>query len=401
MSRLGSPLVYYSRLSYNSHLRLRLVKPAAFLLSLAGMVPHSGAASALARLTIAPVSYEDGGSIKFRAVPQDPEFVNAGDNIGQSGSYQVYSAPVICTYRDQWQLFSYDIFLRNTHNGKWLPFRVTAEPSPGSFVDGFREVDFTIADGAGTDNGKMRLPLHGLGNDQYLIVNMGDKPLPVRLGADNPVPIPIRNKLRDMKAILQWVRVSYDQPEFWATPPSQLTPNLAIAEQANDTFDQVRLHANTGKALANTFFRASSGVDTYLRLDIRYAVQSCGEPRSLAVRIPVQFVPSLSYLAFAVLPGVLLGSTLRLAQARRRQSVRAWFHAFVTAMLGAALLELLAIVLLSLHCEFVLFGLKLDPFQFPQVLLMGALVGVFGVNISDLLQKAMQSNAKKGAGGLT
>jgi hypothetical protein len=73
---------------------------------------------------------------------------------------------------------------------------------------------------------------------------------------------------------------------------------------------------------------------------------------------------------------------------------------------GAVILELLGIVLVSLNSEFKLFGMALDPFQFPQVLVMAALVGLFGVNISDIIKRMLalgedqqKDPAKPGAQG--
>jgi hypothetical protein len=218
---------------------------------------------------------------------------------------------------------------------------------------------------------------------------MGDKPFEFRLGSDNPIPIRFQNNLKDMKVIVESVGVSYQQPEFWATPAPQLTPNLIIAELGSETFEQIRLRASAASAIPGAFFRHGGGADTYLNLKIRYAAQSCGRPMDLLVNVPVRFIPSLRFLALAVVGGALMGGIARLAEKKRRMSVNAWLRAFVTACLGAALLELLGIVLVELDSVFVVFGMRLDPYQFPQVLLMAALVGVLGVNISDQLRRVM------------
>jgi hypothetical protein len=342
----------------------------------------------LAQLNIASLSTDDGGAIEFRATYLDANSVGSDATIGQTKNYQVFAGPVICTYRDEYRLFYYDIYLRNVAGGRWLHFVVTANPT-GSFSDSFRDLQFTIAEGQSAEAGTLKLPLHGLSREDYLTAGKDPKPLPVRLGMANPVSILLQNRLSGMNLVVQSVALTYPDPDFWLGDAPQVTLNPALSLGAKPTtFDQVQIRPRAGKVIPSTFFRIGGSADTTLNVKFHYAAQSGGQPKDLEVAVPVQFVPSLLYLVLAVICGSLMGSTARLVDQKRR-GLNAWLNALATASLGSALLELLGIVLVSLNSEFVLFGIKLDPFQFPQVLLMAALVGVFGGNISDLLRDAL------------
>ena len=363
-----------------------------------GVVPCCAGATPPVQLQIAPFQYVDGGSISFQALPLDLERVAATENIGQTEHFQVYSGPTPCTYDDAWRQYSYDLFLRQTSTGQWFHFQVNAVPSAGSFLDGFHTLDFTITDAKKPETGKIRLPLHALGKDPFLIVKVGEKPIPVWLGSENAIPVSIQSKLQDMKLLLQSVDVAYQDPGFWTTQAPQLTPNLNLDEMSSEIFDRIRVRANAGKVILNTSFWRSNAAHTSLYVNIHYSAQAGGSPKQLQVSIPVQFFPSPPILAIAIIGGAFLGAFARLIQQARRSSLRPFLWAVLIASVSAALLELIGIVLVSLNSEFILFGLKLDPFQFPQVLLMGVLVGVFGVNISDLLRQLLGKGALKAAG---
>jgi hypothetical protein len=160
------------------------------------------------------------------------------------------------------------------------------------------------------------------------------------------------------------------------------------------TLDDLKLHANPAKAVPITFFQLKNNEATGITMNIAYAAQSGGKPKELPVEIKVRFIPSLLYLFLAILGGALLGSTGRLIDQRRETSPGAWGMTFLTALVGATILELIGIVLVSLNSEFKVFGIVLDPFQLPQVIVMAILVGVLGVNISDMVRQVVTGKSK-------
>jgi hypothetical protein len=347
------------------------------------------------KLDVDPVNLGDGGKVEFRAIQTDDEHLSAGSNIGQSAHFQIYTVPGVATYNDDLRVFKYDLLVNRVSSGRpeWTHFELTAAPS-GPFLDQVHDLTFTITEGKNAERGQMRLPLHSVSNEQYLDAATASAIVDVRLGSDQSIPIQLKNKLQDMKVLVQSVRLDYRQRDFWKTSPAQLTLNLTVPEGGTVTLDDLKLHANPAKAVPITFFQLKNNEATGITMNIAYAAQSGGKPKEVPVEIKVRFIPSLLYLFLAILGGALLGSTGRLIDQRRETSPGAWGMTFLTALVGATILELIGIVLVSLNSEFKVFGIVLDPFQLPQVIVMAILVGVLGVNISDMVRQVVTGKGK-------
>ena len=255
----------------------------------------------------------------------------------------------------------------------------------GQFLDNVHDLTFTITEGTRAESGQLRLPLHSLTSDQYITSSIGNTALEVRLGTETQIPLKVENRLKEMGVVIESIELTNSQPDFWSSPPISLTPNITLPEMGTVTLDGLRVRPNAARVIPNTFLKLKNDADTQLKVNIKYAAAAGGKPKNLPIEINVRFVPTLFYLFAAILGGALFGATISLISAKHRTSVHAWLVACFTAALSAILLELLGIVLMSLNSEFKLFGITLDPFQFPQVLLMAALVGVLGPNIYDVI----------------
>ncbi len=342
------------------------------------------AAVPTAQLEVSPIPLEDGGKIQFRAIQTEFQQLNAKNNIGQSDHFQIYSVPGTGTYDEVYRLFSYELFVKDVRSNQWLHFDLKAE-SAGQFSDQVRDLAFTITEGARAERGVMRLPLHSLSSDQYINAPIAGMVLDVRLGTVWSIPLKVENRLKEMSIVIQSVGLTYPQPEFWSTPAASLSTDITVPEQGTVALDGLQVRPDAARVIQNAFFKFKNDPDTQLKVNIRYAAEAGGKPKDLPIEIKVRFVPTLLYLFIAILGGAVLGATARLVDQKHRTSARAWLVACMTAILSAVLLELLGIVLVSLNSEFKLFGITLDPFQFPQVLLMAALIGVFGGTISEMI----------------
>jgi hypothetical protein len=370
---------------------LKLIKYLSFCLV---MIATCYAQTPVLKLEVSPVLLGGEAKIEFSTSQTECDRPNAVDSIWQGNNFQIYSGPNICQYDEARQWFKYELFVKKLSLQQWFRSELKAVPY-GRFRDCFKDIAFTVGDGTTKEQGFLHLPLHALSNDPYLNamideVALGDAVLNVRLGSDQPLQLNIKNNLLDMPLVVRSVKLSYVQPDFWASPEATIDENLKIPQDHTVLTGRVQIRPRPMKVIPNTFFRSKSGDDTRLNLIISYAAHEGGNPRELSSRIKVRFVPSLSYLLLAIVVGALIGAGGRLIDRKARASIKAWLWGNLAAFAGAVILEILGIVLISLNSEFKLFGIALDPFQFPHVLFMAVLVGVLGVNISDVIKHVLK-----------
>jgi hypothetical protein len=334
------------------------------------------------RLNIPPISIDENGKMEFNAIRVDSQDITSDSDIGETEHCRFYRGKATGSYDSDLRLFRYDLLVKDTFKGHdtWSHFELKAIPN-GEFLDQVQNVNVTVNWGQIVERGRISLPLHSLSNAQYLSATLDADITDVRLGADKIIPVNLVNKLAAMKLLVQSVRISYADLNFWSNPPSSLSPNLILDEQGTVLLEGLAMRANPTKAIPTTFFRSKNTEDTRLNLAITYSAQSGGKPKELPLLVKIRFVPSLPYLAFVLILGSLLGTLGRLIDERQRK-INAWVMATCSAIAAALILEVIAIALVSLDSEFKIFGIVLDPFQIPQVTLLGLLVGLFGINIA-------------------
>jgi hypothetical protein len=315
-------------------------------------------------------------------IDKGPQLVGNEKDMGGSTHCSIFPGPDAESYDSKRRFFRYDVVVRDLFAGHpdWSHFEIKAIPH-GQFVDQVAQLHLVVTWGKTMERGIISLPLHSLSNEDYLSAAPESDPIEVHLGGDQMIRINVTNKLKAMKLILHSMQVTYTDPSLWDNKPSSFTLDRVLNEQETVPLDVLSLRANPGRAIASAIFRKNAE-DTKVTAVITYAPQSGGKPRDLAVTIGVRFVPTLPYLAGVLAPFALLGSLLRALE--QRQPLLVWLRAVLSAVLAALILEVAGIALTSLHCEFKLFGVLLDPLQVPQVALFSVIVGLVGVNIAAI-----------------
>ena len=150
----------------------------------------------------------------------------------------------------------------------------------------------------------------------------------------------------------------------------------------------LRLEPYVRQALGAAFPpTAATSPHTAVHLDVPYTNPLFARRVStVPVDVPLRFQPGILALVLWLAAGVVLGSLVPLAVGGR-QSLGRWPRAAAAALVAGVIFELFGILAVQNNSKVMLFGFDLDPWQSLPVLVLGALMGLLGLEAARHLEE--------------
>jgi hypothetical protein len=341
-----------------------------------------------------------GGEVRFNTIVASPaDKLPEPDQVVSTPHYKVYADLDGITYRPH-GFFSYTIYVIPKPGVEGNPTRFTVNGEPvGTFPVQKAVVEFVISEGGNEEKNWISLPVSGTDATGYLVTPSWTEPEDVELPGETEIPLLLQNALPEWpvsvvgvqqpsrKKVWSKVRLSFMDSEENEFKEFDILPGRPVNDRV-----VLRLKPNSAQALTQLFFsRAGGSVHEKVVATLDYRAP-WGVPGSLAIEIPVRFVPWPPLLFLAVAVGTLLGSVIPILTGQRRRS--RWPRAFTASLLIAIVMELLAIVLQSHDSQFRLLGVELDPFQLLPAMLIGIFMGLLGFRSLDILKKILDGKTR-------
>ena len=353
--------------------------------------------SATVTLQISDVSLQE-GKVEFRTGICDPTLAlpDSSQQAPQAttANYTLV-ADVGSTTHGSYGYFIYPFYLRrNADNKAACGYRVQVIPS-GTFLDQMADAHFELSDGGQMEQGIIHIPLYNLVYSKAMLQSGGNgKPTAVSLSGVTTLEFTLTNALGDLPiGLYPDPSISPSHASYWTDAPKAelhlprsgstlLNPGQTI----NDAVT-VTLRSNAWHALgASIFPLAADQPHETMTMYVNYDSPG-GIASTLEIPIAIRFRPSFWSLILAVLVGAIIGSLLAQLIKKKDADSLEWYKAFVVALLGSTLAEVIGIVLAYGGSEFRLLGFELDPYQLLPVVVIGGLVGLVGFrNATDFLK---------------
>lgn len=347
----------------------------------------SGSAGAV-RLEVEEVTVS-GGKIEFFPRP----CLSRGETaqlqpVGKAGEWQVMVDRSSEESRSEGEIFHY--FLHLASNGKPEHcFQLTATPA-GTFRDQRSAVRLRVVDGEEKVEGEIQLVLHnGLEAPHYLDAELVEEP-PVEgtLFGEVAISLNLTNRLENVPLTIDWIEVDADRPRRWWVQPVAVASTGSVLGPGRTKERALRVE---GKASGWRAFGAALNPFTakesheVVTVRIGYGTEG-GMPRQLDVTVPIRFEPSIFAVVVALVVGLLVGCTVpagKYARVLGRRSFWGYWRPIVLRVAPVAVISwALGMTLVSGGSQFRLFGVTLDPDQLMTAFLIGALLGLFEVDVA-------------------
>jgi hypothetical protein len=205
--------------------------------------------------------------------------------------------------------------------GRISSFVVNGEPI-GSIPAQLADVDLFVGEDVGKmEPGRISLPVFSPDSDYLAAALQESGPLPVGIGETTSIQIPLKNLQRwavSVEGVHSPIRNSLwreavllvkGSPEFHQF---EVQPSAAI-----DDVLVLRLVPNSVPALAEVLFPRRTDKEPELVTASLDYTNRFGAPRSLGIKVPVQFVPGTIALVLSVIGGTLLGSVIPVVAGQR------------------------------------------------------------------------------------
>ena len=330
------------------------------------------------------LTLQDGQEVRFEGLEIGTEKITAQKLIGQSQHFNVYAGEPESVFDQDSRWFRYQLFVRDRADTRdAFQFELKAIPV-GQFIDQVRDLNFQIDFGTTSDRGSLRLPVHSLAGQEFLVWKPDRELFDVHLNGEQQLPLTVHNLLPDMSVEVKTITAHYGDPTLWSGHPLVEMTNsdatLMVNEGREALLSHLTVRANPWSVVSSTFFSKSNQAHDKIQVDIRYAAQSGGRDRDLEFGLPIRFVPTLPQLLLALVTGSALGAGLRHTDKGKRATSKSWWKIWFTACLAACVVELVGMALIYWGSKFVVLTLELDPFHIPQVILISALVAWQGLD---------------------
>lgn len=360
-------------------------------------LPHQilafGVALACAALPCSAMDFEiplpaevQGGEVRFNTIDSCP-----ADQLPTGHDFHVVTTPSYKVYADlndiTWSrhgFFRYSLYVvpRPGVEAERACFIVNGDPA-GAFPVQDVGVEFVVTDGPREERGRITLPVSGSDATGYLVVPSLTEPQEVELPGGTEISLSLQNVLAGLPISVDGVQQPL-QNRMWSNAGLEFKDRFQI-EPGRKRNIMLVLEPNSTQALTRLLFsKAGQTAHEKVLATLDYSTP-WGVPGSLAIEIPVRFVPWPPLLFLALTLGTLLGSVIPIVTRRRPGS--SWPRAFLASLLIAFVVELLAMALVSFDSRLRLLGVELDPFQLLPAMLIGVFMGLLGFRSLDVLMK--------------
>jgi hypothetical protein len=340
-----------------------------------------------------------GGEVRFNTIDVCPaERLPTGHdfNVVTTPSYKVYADLNDITW-SRHRFFRYSLYVLPRRGVEAEPACFIVNGAPvGTFPVQDVVVDFVVTDGQKEEKGRILLPVSGPDATGYLVVPSLTEPQEVELPGGAQISLALENLLPKLPISVDRVQPPL-QNRMWSNAGLEFKDRFQI-EPGRKRNIMLVLEPNSAQALTRLLF-SKTGQTAHEKVlaTLDYSTP-WGVPGSLAIEIPVRFVPWPPLLFLALTVGTLLGSVIPILTRQRPGSC--WPRAFLASLLIAFVVELLAMVLVSFDSKFRLLGVEIDPFQLLPAMLIGVFMGLLGFRSLDILMKLL-SRLDTGQAGAT
>ena len=313
--------------------------------------------------------------------PSDKDLQQMSEALTQHHKYKLYSDPSETT-ANKFGFFIYTFYVQELGQNadhKWWKYEVKA--NPGNFMDAQQPVQFTVQHGTAADDGAIEVLLHSFSDQPLISITPASPlPVPVRLSSGDSISLNIENLSPKVAVTISGHGLlSIQQEGLWNTHPGEMSVNNGADFVLHGGGKQsVSFYVIPKKlpALLKTLTSLKPDVahDT-VSLILPYSAEQGGAPKSTApVPVPVRFVPSIPALVLALVMGSFLGTVTSQLLPGVWKNWRVLLTQSGRALAFSLVGELIAMLLVGLGSQFVLFTFNLDPWQFLPVLVIGFLV---------------------------
>ncbi len=286
--------------------------------------------------------------------------------------------------------YAYDAFVCNATDDDQScdPFKIMCTPV-GAFADSWRDVEFSILDGAQPHAGGVKIPVHSFTSKDPLTLP-GDFPasFDVSVGSETSIALNFRNVLEDTKiAVDPKPTLRADDPALWdllVAEPAR--PVLTVSQGTSNHAFTIRVRPNLFHALvASIAPRRLADPQTKLSLALNYRAEYGGNERPLEIVLPVRLLPSIWSLFVVVIGGSFAGVAFcSLLPSNSKSTVTP--RAVAAAAAFGVIAEMISILFVVGGSKLVVFGLELNPSQLLTAFLVGFASGLTVVWKSDSLR---------------
>jgi hypothetical protein len=328
----------------------------------------------------------EGGEIRFNTIDPCPS-----NQLPPGHDFQAVPTTSYKVFADlsdiKWSrhgFFRYSIYVLPKRAGEGEPACFTVNGDPiGTFPTQDVVVEFIVRDGEKEERERISLPVSGPDATGGLVFPSRTEPAEIELPGATEIPLPLQNMLSKWPISVKGVQQPHPT-KIWSSAGLDFKESFEI-EPGRKRDMMLVLKPNSAQALTKLFFSKTGRTAHETVLATLDYSTPWGVPGSLAIEIPVRFVPWPPLLFLAIALGTLLGSVIPILTGQRRRAH--WLRAFVASLLIAIVVELLAMVLVSFDSEFRLLGVELDPFQLLPAMLIGVFMGLLGFRSLDILMK--------------
>lgn len=349
-----------------------------------------------------------GGEVEFHQTFS--ETAPGADRSSASLSCGKAGAATVCVDQaliepNEFRQFDYDFFVFQPSSSP-VRFKFLATPT-GKFVDHIDTLHFDLNVAGVLVPGILLAPIYC--NEQVDLLSVAaQKVQQVGLIGDTPVRLHLQSLAQNLDILVgDPVTVSCNHSS-WAKCDAQFL-NLrdlgrglkALPITASQPALEVRLTPIPLRALSISLlpFKSSdedaeTGVHDRIEVAIHYRSRG-GLERLATCEFPIRFTPSVLSLLATVSGGAVFGSLIPIVFGRRRRS--AWLKAAGLAIAAGLLLEMGAI---GLRTAVSIYGFQIDPHQILPTFVLGAIVGLLGIdNLKLIIRQLKKVPAVGGAQG--